>query len=331
MAHLNRILNSKDISWDSDKNELSLIDTNKGVHVICENLICRTTDYLKFKASVPMSVGSTNFYQDFKFLYCDSFQLADYNNKNSDPRLLKIMKDTTFDDENFLVSQFIALLTGVPDFLIGIERFSDGEDLLRSSLDYSFDKWAKEMTSKLDRDLYFEEPLTLELLDRSLYFNKNEFNFRLGLDVNLGEIDRINQKVGKLTMKLKLKLPQSYVVYHKNAITHMDWNFPKEKDRLLNRLKLYFEKDLSYYRETLIIPPWKGDLGLLIAKEIHEQIMLLDEKFFKVSTGEIKDISVEINYSPFALKYLNHQFNIDRLDKRDSQMTKDKSVANMSP
>ncbi len=331
MAHLNRLMNAKDIAWNSDKNELSLIDTKNGVHVLCENLICRRADFLKFKVSVPLSVGGTSFYQDFKFLYCDSFQLVDYNTKEGDPKIIKMMKDMTFDDENFLVSQFNALITGVPDFLLGVERFSDGEDLLRSSMDFSFDKWAKEITGKLDRDLFFEEPLTLELIDRSLYFNKQEFNFRLGLDVNLGEIDRINQKVGKLVMKLKLKLPQSYVLYHKNAITHMDWNYPQEKDRLINRLKLYFEKDLAYYKEALIIPPWKGDLGLLIAKEIHEQIMLLDEKFFKVSTNEMKDISVEINYSPFALRYLNHQFNIDRLDKRDSQMTKDKSVAKITP
>ena len=65
-------------------------------------------------------------------------------------------------------------------------------------------------------------------------------------------------------------------------------------------------------KEKLIIPPWKGDLEAIIANELGEQLALKTNKAMRLDTEEkgFLVIPVEINYSPFALKYINYQFNV---------------------
>ena len=242
MSFINRQFDGKTIGWNKEKNTLNLVENNKSIQVLCDNLICRKTTQNEFKNKIILSVGSTSFGQDFKYLFCDSFQVKDYNTKNIDPRLKKMINDLTFDDENFLVGQFIALITGYPDFLLGLEKFTAGEDLLRASIDYTWTNWAKTQSSNLNRELYFEEPLTLELIDRKLYFKNDQKDLKVAFDVNLGEIDRINQKVGKLGMNFKIEIPASYIKYHRSALIHLDWSIEGEKDRLINRFKYQLEK-----------------------------------------------------------------------------------------
>jgi hypothetical protein len=90
----------------------------------------------------------------------------------------------------------------------------------------------------------------------------------------------------------------------------MDLSKSSEKNDLLNKFKAQIDKSISVARDRLIIPPWKGDLALLIASEITEELLLVDESFFAENNSGMSNVVVEINYSPFALKYLNHQFNI---------------------
>jgi hypothetical protein len=286
------------------------VDSDKTVQVACDNLICRKTTPELFKGKLILSLGATNFQEDFKSLFCDSFQIADYNLKTEDERLKKMMRNMTFDEENILVSQFIALITGVPDFLIGLEKYTDGDQVLRSSIDYTWNTWAKLQTNNLNRELYYEEPLTLELDDRRLTFNNEKEDLRLAFDVNLGEFDRINQRIGKLRTNFKIEIPASFIKHHRKEMSLLDWSNTTEKDRLLNRFKLHLEKDINFARERLIIPPWKGDLALLIAREVTDQILLKEDKLFGDQYSGMKYITVELNYSPFALKYLGHQFKI---------------------
>lgn len=310
MSFVSRQLNAKSIDWNKEKNTLSLVDSDKTVQVACDNLICRKTTPELFKGKLILSLGATNFQEDFKSLFCDSFQIADYNLKTEDERLKKMMRNMTFDEENILVSQFIALITGVPDFLIGLEKYTDGDQVLRSSIDYTWNTWAKLQTNNLNRELYYEEPLTLELDDRRLTFNNDKEDLRLAFDVNLGEFDRINQRIGKLRTNFKIEIPASFIKHHRKEMSLLDWSNTTEKDRLLNRFKLHLEKDINFARERLIIPPWKGDLALLIAREVTDQILLKEDKLFGDQYSGMKYITVELNYSPFALKYLGHQFKI---------------------
>jgi hypothetical protein len=234
-----------------------------------------------------------------------------------------MMKSISFDEENFINSQFIALITGVPDFLLRGEKFINGVDVFRSSVDFTWNKWAKNQTDNFTRELFFEEPLMLELVERSQYHDYRSPNLKIAFDINLGEFDRINQKAGKIKVKFKIFVQNSFLNFYRTSLKTSEWNDALEKERLKNRFKIQMTRDVNLAREKFIIPPWKGDLEGLIATEITSQILDTPEKYLDFTKPGMREIEVEINYGIFALKYINHQLNVQKAQERN----KDKSVA----
>jgi hypothetical protein len=218
-----------------------------------------------------------------------------------------MMKSITFDEENFINSQFIALITGVPDFLLRGDKFSRGEDVLRSSVDFTWSKWAKNQAEVQGRELYFEEPLTLELVERRIYFNPVVPKYKVAFDVNLGEFDRVTQRTGKVRVSFIVNVQKSFLNYYRETLKELDPRNTAEKERLLRRFKMQLTKDVNEAREKFLIPPWKGDLEGLIAGELSEQIMSVSDRSYKMETSGFLPVPIELNYGVFALKYINHQ------------------------
>jgi hypothetical protein len=50
----------------------------------------------------------------------------------------------------------------------------------------------------------------------------------------------------------------------------------------------------------------------LIVNELTTIILDTPEKFLNFETNDKREIDVEINYGLFALKYLNHQLNVEK-------------------
>ncbi|MBP9679915.1 MAG: hypothetical protein KBD76_00805 [Bacteriovorax sp.] len=307
MAFIFRQMNNQAIEWKEADNSLYLKEDKKTTQVWCDNLICRKSSPENFYSSIHYSVGGTNLSEDFKRLYCEDFLMQDFKPAENDERLNAIMRARSIEEENFINSQLIALITGVPDFLMRLEKFSAGEDLLRSSVDYTWNKWAHTQTDQLHRDLYFEEPLMIELLTRSMYFDPRVLRFKVAFDVNLGEFDRASERVGKVRLSFKLPLHRSFIHYYREALKNIDPRDLNEKERLLKRFKIQLTGSLNQAREKLIIPPWKGDLEGLIARELSEQIMSFSDKDFTLMETGVEEVPIEINYGLFALKYINHQ------------------------
>ena len=93
-----------------------------------------------------------------------------------------------------------------------------------------------------------------------------------------------------------------------------------EKIRLHNRFKMQMTKDVVAAREKFIIPPWRGDLEGLIATEITAQILETPDKFLDFTNPGMREIEVEINYGVFALKYINHQYNVQKAQDKNKAM-----------
>ena len=307
MSFFNRQLSNQSIGWNDFDNSLYLKEDKNTVQVLCDNLICRKTTSDKFMTHASLSMGATSLAEDLKRLYCEEFRTIDYKPRENDERLARVMNTISFDEENFITSQFIALITGVPDFLLRADKFSKGQELMRSSMDYTWNKWAKRQTEIFDRALYFEEPLTLELIERSLYFNPAQQVLKLAFDINLGEFDRINQRIGKVSVNFKIHIQKSFLSYYRETLKNLDPRNSTEKDRLLKRLKQQMTKELNDARDKFIIPPWKGDLESLIANEITEELLLFSDRTFKMENTGFEAINIELNYGVFALKYINHQ------------------------
>lgn len=317
MSFFARQMSNQDIGWKEIDNSLFLKENKNTVQVWCENLICRKVSREEFLSKFYYSVGGTNINDDIKRLYCEDFRNSDYKPKDSDPRLAKLMNSMTFEEENFINSQFIALLTGFPDFLLRAEKFKAGEEVFRSSIDYTWNKWARAQSENFTRELYFEEPLTLELVDRNQYYDFRSGKLRVAFDVNLGEFDRINQRAGKLKVQFKVFVQKSFLQFFRTAMKNTDYRDGAERVRLKNRFKLQVTKDIQAAREKFIIPPWKGDLEGLVANELSAQILDTPEKFLDFTGSGMYEVNVEVNYGLFALKYLNHQLNVQKSQERN--------------
>ena len=310
MAFFSRQMSGMSIGWKEAENTIFLKEDKQTVRVWCDNLICRKISRENFLSKFYYSVGGTNINDDMKRLYCEDFRNSDYKPKESDPRLAKMMNSMTFDEENLINSQFIALITGVPDFFVRAETFKDGTDLFRSGIDYTWNKWARSMSDNFTRDLFFEEPLTLEQVDTEQYYKFRDGQLKIAFDVNLGEFDRINQRAGKVKVEFNIFVQNSFLNYYRNSIKNLGFKDEEEKLRLKKRFKMQLTRDIASAREKFIIPPWRGDLEELIANEITSQIIETPEKFLDLSTPGLRPIKVEINYGLFALKYINHQLNV---------------------
>lgn len=316
MAFFARQMSNQDIGWKESDNTVFIKENKETTQVWCENLICRKVPRETLLSKFTYSLGGTSITEDIKRLYCEEFRNSDYKPKDSDPRLAKIMNSMSFEEENFINSQFIALITGVPDFLLRAEKFKAGEDVFRSSVDYTWTKWARGQSENYTKDLYFEEPLMLELVDQNQYYDFRSGKLRVAFDVNLGEFDRINQRAGKLKVQFNLPVQKSFLKYYRQSMKDLDFKDAAEKERLKGRFKLQITKSVQEAREKFIIPPWKGDLEALLVGELTSEILGTPEKFLNFEGSGIYQINVEINYGLFALKYLSHQSSVQKSQEK---------------
>ncbi len=307
MSFFFRQMDNRSIEWKELDNSVFTKEDKKTVQVWCDNLICRRTIPETFYNKIYYSVGGTNLTEDLRRLYCEDWRLIDYKPNQNDERLAKMMKSMTFDEENFINSQFIALITGVPDFLLRGEKFNQGMDTLRSSIDFTWNKWAKAQTELQGRELYFEEPLSLELVDRDQYFSIFTPRFKVAFDVNLGEFDRISQRLGKVRVVFNVNVQKSFLRYYRETLKDLDPRDKAERERLMKRFKAQITSDVQSARNKFLIPPWKGDLEQLIVSELTDEMLSVADRNFKMDGPGFMPIPIELNYGVFALKYINHQ------------------------
>ncbi|MBI2520323.1 MAG: hypothetical protein HYV97_07890 [Bdellovibrio sp.] len=316
MATVIRHLTDMEMAYNSIDNSVYLTSRiNSGVKVWCENLVCRkrTSEYMEKK--LFRAIGSKSFKGDLESLYCHNFRDLDFLNREQVPEIKKWTDHQSFDDFNFQQSQFLALLTGVPDFLLRSTNFLTSQEILRTSFDQTWDEWAQGQVKTQSRDLYYEEPLAMELVERKLYFNPFRPDFKVVFDVNLGELDRANRIVGKIRAKFHLQIHNSFLAWIRNEWNNLDPRNVRKKDSIIKNMIKSIEDQVQANRKNFILPPWDGNLENLIADEIIQQLSLYKGPFFSKSPKGITRIPIEINYGPFALKYLAYEAQV----KKESQ------------
>jgi hypothetical protein len=310
MAFIIRQMSGQSFDWNEYKNLIHIKNDERTQQVWCDGLICRKSTKENFEQNIFHSVGSIDLSDDLQRLYCEDLKMLSYLPKENDPKLARIMNSISLEEEIFLNSQLMALLTGVPDFLLGSDKFNKADRVFQASIDQFMEDWAKTSVDKFSKELFYEESLTLELVERKQYFNKYSPHLNIVFDANLGEFDRINQSIGKIKMIFEINVLKSYLSYYRQALIDLDPRDTAKKEQLFAHFKVQIFNDVEAAKEKLIIPPWKGDLAGIIVKEISEQLLLKRDTVLKLSKPGFEKISVEINYGPFALKYINHQFNL---------------------
>ena len=307
MSYIIRQLSGKRVVWDFIENKIYQQNDNTTLKMNCQNLVCRKVTNREFQRRFPRSVGSSSIQDDLKRLYCQDFRDVDYQIKDQPPKIQKLIKSYSMDDQILLGNQFLALLTGVPDFIIQSSSYDSLKKVFSYSLDKSWNDWANIQNNVNRGDLYYEESLTIELIDRSFYFSKWEPKFRVEFDVNMGEFDRSVNMVGKLKAQFKMRLSKRFLSWARRHWKNVDLKKAQETEKVLIPFRTIVQDQFANVLASFETPPWKGDLEGLVMQEVLEQITRYEGRFFEDEKG-FAEIPVVLNYGPFALKYLREKY-----------------------
>lgn len=296
-----------ELSWKSSTNSLEKKNTTKVLNVWCENLICRRINSIAFKNQVYRMIGSDNLSEDLKKLYCEEILALDYDVKNTkDELLIKEMKARSFEAENILSSYTISLITGVPDFILRAKKFSEMEEVLRSSVDTTWTNWAKKNLEEVSRDVFYEEPLTFELVRNEKNFKPFDKKFELFFDINQGEFDRSVEAHGKIRTVYNLKLPTQIIMYIRREIQSLDPRDTIAKENFYKIVTAQLEGHVKKLEASFIVIPWKGNLSRFLADELIEQVAMKESKAILGMREKEVDVAINIHYGVFALKTIKH-------------------------
>ncbi len=320
-SFVSRQMVGKRINWSPVDNNFFMAKANT-VQVKCENLVCRRHLDKSKEYQIPKSVGHKNFYDDYKKIYCEDFLFTDYKVKDQVPKILKIIKQRTFDEDNFLISQFVSLLTGIPDFMARAKKYIEGKDFLRASMDKTWDQWAINQSKNFQKDLYYEEPLTIELVDNEMFYNTKEANLKVVFDVNLGEFDRANQIVGKLKTYFNIKISRSFLKWVGREWKEMDPRKKKYRQDVLVKFRAQISDQVREAVKKLPFAQFDGNFQSIIMRELLAQLVITDGSFYRNRSKGLITVPIEFNFAPFALRYLRFQYKIKKNaeDAKDMQL-----------
>ena len=319
---LSRQLSGQHLDWEASSRKILKKRNQKSVQVLCEGLICRRVDKKKFSKKFPLSIGHKSIENDLSRLYCNELRDVQYLIKGQAKKISKIIKSMTFDDENFLVSQFVSLNTGIPDFFIRTNNFTKASEYLRYNIDETWNNWAKKQIDTFKGDVFYEEPLTVELVDRELYYKNYKADFKVMFDVNLGEIDRSVQMVGKLSTVFEIPFSKKFLKWARREWIELDPRNKSRKAELFHRMKIHIKPLVEEIREKFPVAPWDGGLDVIIRNEILDQIADFQGDYFSKELSGVMKIPVVINFAPYALKYLRYEYRVKENQKKTARQDK---------
>lgn len=277
------------------------------VQVVCTDLICRKESLVSFKEKFPVSVGSTGISTDLSKLYCHHFRFQDDPQTNV-PEVKAWIKSRELEEPIFETSQFISLMTGVPDFFFGVETYQDIPLLLRSSVDERWNHWAREVLSSFSKDMLYEEALKIKVEPRTDRVALATKGFMIDLSVTMGEMDRLMKDQDKLDLTFDLKLSKNYLrslktKWHTLAQEVDIEGQNKFKEEVGRYLNIQLRDKSKYFTQQM----WNEDFSHLVAEELINQTMIYQGPLFNSFEEEVLKVPVKFSYGLFALSYLRYK------------------------
>lgn len=298
----------REISSDAKTEELSLIENKDGVQVVCRDLMCRRVPYDQFLARFPKMLGSISLENDLTRLYCGHFSTERYRTEFAHPRLKKWIEAQTDVTPLLESGQFLALITGVPEVVLSIEKYSEVAKMLKKNIEDQWKEWAEKKVAEQEYNIFYEESLRLELQDTEqdkIAKGEFEINFR----VTLGEMDLILNDVDKIDSQFDLILPKKQLNIFLRTITY--WynkgEYKKEQEEI-TKFERYLEHILSKKSQFFQTPLWDKRIIPLIRESIVTQITNYNGRKLKTLSGEMIKIPVRFEYGLFALKYMHEKY-----------------------
>jgi hypothetical protein len=305
MAFMNRLIEGITLNYNIERKTFNYEKTDGTLKVLCKDLVCRPVDDKEFKREFPRAVGSPELKIDLNRIYCSKFRDLDYKVKEQEDHIKKWINQQSLEDEKFLQMQMIALLTRVPDFLMGVGTYKDFIQVAKYGVDETWTNWAMNSNQEFTHDLYFEESMKISIADRKYYYFFMDPKFKVQVDLSVGEFDKttvINDKIGFI---YDLKLNKSFARWireeYRNAIT------PETSSIVISKMTNHLLPKLTHLKDQLRISPWNDGLTRLVAIELLEQFRLYQGNYFSDLSSEDISIPLDFRYGVFALKYMNYR------------------------
>jgi hypothetical protein len=305
MAFMNRLIEGTTLDYNSEKKVFTYAKTEGTVKVLCRDLICRPAPDNEFRREFPRAIGSPEIKIDLNRIYCSKFRDLDYVIKEQEDHIKKWINQQSLEDEKFLQMQMIALLTKIPDFMMGVSSYKDFIQVAKYGVDETWTNWAMNSNQEFTHDLYFEESLKISVADRKFYYFFLEPKFKVQIDLSVGEFDKttvINDKIGFV---YDLKMNKSYARWirseYQNAVTK------EASDEAIEQMVSHLTPKISHMSHQLKIAPWNEGLTRLVAIELLEQFRLYQGNYFAELSSTDVSIPLDFRYGVFALKYMNYR------------------------
>lgn len=295
---------------DEKEKKVKTVASADTVQVGCTDLICRKTSRDEFLRMFPLSVGSTGIVTDLPKLYCHHFRFQDLPQK-SIPEVKEWIKNYELEDPIFETSQFISLMTGVPDFMNGAETYRDIPMLARSSVDQRWTVWANKVLSVFSKDLLYEESFKVKVEPRTNLADVSLNGFMVDFSVTLGEMDRIMKDHDKLGLQFDLKLSKNYLRQIKAKSNIVDNAVDEEgKKALREEIARYLDVQIREKEKFFAQKLWNEEFTRLIADELLKQLRIYRGPLFDSYKDQMLRVPVRFSYGLFALSYLRYRADV---------------------
>jgi hypothetical protein len=316
MSFVSNNMERKVIALDSKTKEIFLRKSDKSARVVCEDLICRNRSDKEFVKYFPRMIGSTNFRDDLKFLYCEHFKNKRVDYKQLNPTQKKWINAQTYEEPRIEVMNFFGLITKFPDLFVMSSKFSDLYKGLKINIKDRWDEWADKKLSSFDKSQFYEEPFEVRLNSQAQTNRVERGDFNIVFDVNLGEIDKMLNEFDKITMDFNLVFSNKYLAHIQSRLVtlHNLGRFDEEKNEI-NKFESIIFHQLELKAKHLTMPLANKGIAKLMAKEIIDQLSFYRGNKLKDLKYKEMIIPVELRFGVYALQYLRKKYQADQFEK----------------
>ena len=258
------------------------------------------------KSKFSRSLSSNSIASDLERLYCQDLRDIQYISKGQVPKIAQKIKSFSLDDQNLMLGQWMALLTGIPDFFVRASTFSKGLTFLRSHMDHAWNRWASLQNQSGKRYIPYEEALRVKVVDRRFYFDSYRPHFRVEVDISMGVLDRAQIRMGKIKREFAIKLPNKLLAWARKIMQESSGENAHQE--ISKSFLAHMEDQMQDAKEI-----WKSlspqkRLEDIVMEELLQQLDRYQGDFFDHSPKGMNKISISFQYGIFALKQLRTQW-----------------------
>lgn len=277
------------------------------VQVTCTDLICRKDELEVFRSKFPQSIGSTGIMTDLSKMYCHHFRFQDWPQKTA-PEVKAWIKSYELEDPIFETSQFISLMTGVPDFLNASESYVEVPVLARSAIDERWTTWANKVLATFSKDMLYEESLKVKVEPAEDLAALSSRGFEVDFSVTLGEMDRLLVDNDKLKLSFDLRLSKNFFrqLRMKSEVFEQEVDLEGKK-QWRDEIARYLDAQLKEKQKFFSQKMWNEDFSKLIADELIRQARMYRGTMFNTYQDEMLRVPVKFSYGLFALSYIKYR------------------------